>query len=381
MRKSSRFCAFIACMAIFLSSCQGDMEVLTIIDEGGNCMREIRVEGDRSLLTTGKYDSDEPRVADIEEGWQLFWGYRDGGARFPLPMSEAQFDSISRAVGPSGSVKDTVCVYARKEYGSVEEMCDGSPMVFVDGPAKVSGKLEKRFRWFYTDYVFTETFASVADYFDIPVTDYMSEEEARFWFTGTPDLYEGKPVARYYDMLEGYKNKENQWVLANLYYKLLSAMAVKYDMFVNPPVSKEEFLEQRRNIMKSMPYDGQHKIENDTLKSVISSYFDSDAYSPFFDDIEGNAELEDFLYEELSYFLLFYYGENIVMPGRVIDAGNGIYKDGAVRYIVDAGKFLMDDYEIKVTSRVVNVWAFLVTAAFASALCVAVIYRRRVFRR
>ena len=66
------------------------------------------------------------------------------------------------------------------------------------------------------------------------------------------------------------------------------------------------------------------------------------------------------------------------MPGRVIDAGGGIYKDGVVTFTVDAGRFLLKDYEIRVVSRVVNVWVFIVTAALASALFVAAVYRKRI---
>ena len=54
MKKPSRLFAMIAFMAAFFSSCQGDIEMLTIVNEDGSCMREIIVDADRSLLTTGK---------------------------------------------------------------------------------------------------------------------------------------------------------------------------------------------------------------------------------------------------------------------------------------------------------------------------------------
>lgn len=372
----------IAFMAAFFSSCQGEIEMLTIVNEDGSCMREIRVEGDRSLLTTGKYDNDDQRVARIEDGWELYWGYKGDSTRFPIPMSTEKFDSISREVGLSRAVKDTVYVYARKEYASVEDMCAGSPMFFADDQTGVDGSLEKEFRWFYTDYVFTEKFSSVADYFSVPVTDYMSEEEASYWFAGTPDLYAGKPIWRYYELLEDLKENADRWVLANVHYKLLSGIADRYDMVVEPPVSKDEFVAQLRDVVKQLasydPYDP-YKLEYATARSVISSHFGSDAYSLFLNEDEWKKEV---LYEELDnyfgYLFLFYYDESIVMPGRVIDAGGGIYKDGVVTFTVDAGCFLLKDYEIRVVSRVVNVWAFVVTAALASALFVAVVYRKRI---
>ena len=352
----------IAFMAALLSSCQGDIEMLTIVNEDGSCMREIMVDADRSLLTTGKSDNDDPRVARIEDGWELYWGYKGDSTRFPIPMSVDKYDSISREVGPSRAVKDTICVYARKEYASVEDMCAGSPMFFVDEQAGVDGSLEKEFRWFYTDYVFTEKFSSVADYFKVPVTDFMSEEEALYWFSGTPDLYAGKPTWRYYELLEGLKEKADRWVFANVYYKLLSGIADRYDMVVEPPVSKDEFIAQLGDVVKQLASYDTYKLEYSTARSIVSSHYGSDAYSSFINEDEWEKEE---LYEELDnyfgYLFLFYYDESIVMPGRVIDAGGGIYKDGVVTFTVDAGRFLLKDYEIRVVSRVVNVWAFVVT--------------------
>ena len=376
MKKSSKLFVMIAFMAALLSSCQGDIEMLTIVNEDGSCMREIVVAADRSLLTTGKYDNDDPHVARIEDGWELYWGYKGDNSRFPIPMSVEKYDSISREVGPSRAVKDTVCVYARKEYASVEDMCAGSPMFFVDEQAGAEGSLDKEFRWFYTDYVFTEKFSSVADYFKVPVTDFMSEEEALYWFSGTPDLYAGKPTWRYYEMLEDLKEKADRWVFANMYYNILSGIADRYDMVVEPPVSKDEFIAQLGDVVKQLASCDTYKLEYSTARSIVSSHFGSDAYSPFINEDEWKKYDKSYA-TAFDYLFLFYYNESIVMPGRVIDDGGGIYKDGVVTFKVDAGRFLLKDYEIRVVSRIINVWAFIVTAALAAALCVAVIYRRR----
>jgi hypothetical protein len=175
------------------------------------------------------------------------------------------------------------------------------------------------------------------------------------------------------------KEKADRWVFANVHYKLLSGIADRYDMVVEPPVSKDEFVAQLRDVVKQLASYDPSKLEYSTARSIVSSHFGSDAYSPFINEDEWKKEG---LYEELDnyfgYLFLFYYDESIVMPGRVIDAGGGIYKDGVVTFTVDAGRFLLKDYEIRVVSRVVNVWAFIVTAALASALFVAVVYRKRI---
>ena len=162
-----------------------------------------------------------------------------------------------------------------------------------------------------------------------------------------------------------------------MYYKLLSGIADRYDMVVDPPVSKDEFIAQLGDVVKQIASYDTYKMEYSTARSIVSSHFGSDAYSPFIYDEWKKEGLYEELDNYFGYLFLFYYDESIVMPGRVIDDGGGIYKDGVVTFKVDAGRFLLKDYEIKVVSRVVNVWAFIVTAVLASALCVAVIYRRR----
>ena len=54
---------------------------------------------------------------------------------------------------------------------------------------KASSQLEKHFKWFYTDYTFTETFANEdSTLFPIPLSQFLSADTASFWFTGQPNL-------------------------------------------------------------------------------------------------------------------------------------------------------------------------------------------------
>ena len=178
-------------------------------------------------------------------------------------------------------------------------------------------------------------------------------------------------------MLEELKEKADRWVFANMYYNILSGIADRYDMVVEPPVSKDEFIAQLGDVVKQLASCDTYKLEYSTARSIVSSHFGSDAYSPFINEDEWKKYDKSYA-TAFDYLFLFYYNESIVMPGRVIDDGGGIYKDGVVTFTVDAGRFLLKDSEIRVVSRVVNVWAFIVTAALASALFVAVVYRKRI---
>ena len=49
------------------------------------------------------------------------------------------------------------------------------------------------------------------------------------------------------------------------------------------------------------------------------------------------------------------------MPGRVSDAGRGQIEDGVIKYRFEGSFLIPGDYTITASSRVVNVWAFLLS--------------------
>ena len=49
------------------------------------------------------------------------------------------------------------------------------------------------------------------------------------------------------------------------------------------------------------------------------------------------------------------------MPGRVLDAGMGQYDGDVIHYPLGGERMIPGDYTITATSRVTNVWAFLIT--------------------
>ncbi len=51
-----------------------------------------------------------------------------------------------------------------------------------------------------------------------------------------------------------------------------------------------------------------------------------------------------------------------MMPGKVIDAGNGVVEGNVVRYRFSGERLIPHPFEVTITSRVTNVWAFVVTA-------------------
>ena len=73
------------------------------------------------------------------------------------------------------------------------------------------------------------------------------------------------------------------------------------------------------------------------------------------------------------------FGSNydLVMPGRVLDAGLGEYDGEVIHYRLGGERMIPGDYTITATSRVTNVWAFIVTILVVLLAIGSFCYRRK----
>ena len=130
-----------------LTACEsGHIDMNTIIHADGTCRREICFKADSVALANGSISA-HSNVLDILN--DNSWTYE---------------------------VQDTSWVKAYRDFSSPDEMAEAMPLQVAGQQVKSKAKLEKQFRWFYTDYIYTETFESIAPTFVIPLTNYMEKD-------------------------------------------------------------------------------------------------------------------------------------------------------------------------------------------------------------
>ena len=121
-----------------LTACEsGHIDMNTIIHADGTCRREICFKADSAALANGSINA-HSNVLDILNDND--WTYE---------------------------VQDTLWVKAYRDFSSPDEMAEAMPLQVAGQQVKSKAKLEKQFRWFYTDYIYTETFESIAPTFVI----------------------------------------------------------------------------------------------------------------------------------------------------------------------------------------------------------------------
>ena len=215
----------LASVALFFSCEKQDVRLHTVIHEDGTCKREVIYN---KVMTQEERDS--------------LWGKDSTSAPLaPVPecVNMEGFMGSHTDIGDNDTVTTTL---EYREFKDVKEMCQCTPLQLNGERLKSKADLEKHFRWFYTEYTYTETFSTVADTFKLPATNYADNDIVKFWFTGQPNLLEGLNGSEASEKISKMEPFVTQWFNDNLFTVCFDYIVSHYDSIQNPPVDKEQFV-------------------------------------------------------------------------------------------------------------------------------------------
>ncbi len=355
----SSYWMLLASVVFFFSCEKQDVRLHTTIHEDGTCKREVIY---RHVMPQEERDS--------------LWGKDSTSAPLaPVPecVNMEGFMGSHTDIGDNDTVTTTL---EYREFKDVKEMCQYTPLQLNGERLKSNADLEKHFRWFYTEYTYTETFSTVAATFKLPATNYADKDIVRFWFTGQPNLLEGLNGSEASEKISKMEPFVTRWINDNLFKMCFDYMVQHYDSIQNPPVSKEQFVALHDSLPIALLKDGQD-IANVDPKEEFEKFFHSNAYAPFFDE---ENPLGKGLSEELAHQLnIFWFSVSysLSMPGEVVNPGTGVLKDGIIYYPLTGERLIPGDYTITATSRVTNIWAYVVTLLILLIAIGTFVYRGR----
>ncbi len=319
-----------------LTACEsGHIDMNTIIHADGTCRREICFKADSVALANGSINA-HSNVLDILN--DNSWTYE---------------------------VQDTSWVKAYRDFSSPDEMAEAMPLQVAGQQVKSKAKLEKQFRWFYTDYIYTETFESIAPTFVIPLTNYMEKDMADFWLTGTPDVMKGYSGLEMKDYLDSMEDAYMHFVNANILNDLMDVLAEHYDDITKAPVSKEEFLASKSELIEQAD-----KMSTDVLnfepEKLLVETFKTEAYNQVLKDDPVISEAWEQRQNVYVSLLMLDVDYQLTMPGGIIEiykCGDGVFRDGELHYRLNGMRLLAPCYIIKATSSGKNNWALYLSLA------------------
>ena len=385
MKTNRIFVGLIA--AVLLTSCNADEStMLTVINEDGTCSREISFHPYPQGVMAKADEPIEDHCIHFGTDWERTWSVvGEDSLRHPVPMTQEQWDSLQRAY-PEHNIASKILLHCKRDYQSVGEMSDSLTHI-VEKLFDAKSTLEKHFKWFYTDYVFEETFSLLdsKQYFPIPIEDYLSADTASYWYTGLPDLTKDLTGAEQKEMLDDIETKVSQWLNANAFAYVYDYIGqVYYKELKNPPVSQERFLALRDTLVQ-LPVVQNMSLEKmgEQISNILQDYYHSDVYSNL-SLFHGDEELEWVMnqkyrgYKLLTTMMAYHY--DLVMPGKILDSGIGTAEGHVIHYKFSAERLIPHDYIITATSRVTNIWAFIVTILII-LLAIGSFFLKRIVRQ
>ena len=304
---------------------------------------------------------------------------RSSKNKFELPGLQVPYDStwaITDSCEVSGKGDTTWIKRAEKLFKNIEEI-----NMFYLNDSGINRKIprhagfSKKFRWFNTEYRFSEIIdKQIASGY--PVSNFLNDEELTYFYS--PDYLKfnkeyGADSLRYRILADSIEKKSDKWLIKNVTPLWIEEFSRLTGSKAGPELSKESLMsreneitaviEENQNIFDSLWSDGKllkkfigeadakaFKTEADSAVSLVISRF-----IPDFSD----------------------YSVRIVMPGRL--TGTNGYPDSTKNLLwpVKSDFFITDQYEMWAESKTTNVWAWIISGVFLIFVSTGIIIKRK----
>ncbi|HRZ98479.1 MAG TPA: hypothetical protein P5084_13060 [Paludibacter sp.] len=353
---------------LFFAACADTDDMLTVIKPDGTCYREFTDDVSHHFITGDSVENNNPFPVEIDSTCEIRWRFRNSEWFTQYPVSKAMIDSVVKSNNSKDTVKPGVqktpemCfVVLRKNYASVEDMARNFKLKENHewSKMKVKYSLDKKFRWFYTYYYYSETYPKLVTNFELPIENFMTKDEAQFWFTGQPNILKGMNGVEIREYVGKIEENFNKWYGQNMWNQEFKCLLSNYGQIKNKPVSVEKLESLRDTIFKTNVKDFD-KIE---MKDILNSYFKTDAFTVLWKGENSPMRKYEDSLDEQGYMTYFSKSFNykLLLPGKVVQTENMVAQGDTIVWKLDAYRMALGDYTLEAQSRKTNVWAFILT--------------------
>ena len=264
-----------------------------------------------------------------------------------------------------------------RDVAAMNRAMDGE----VGTSLRFRGELEKRFRWFFTDFVYRETCRKWNPFDQVPITQYVSPSEIDLWFQHEvkkqPYTTRGDSLA-----LHGAEDRGGEWQLRSMYESYFSAFMKGVEMLHDSSLAPSVVLKHKEALFSMARQQVEHSPNRiDSLHVLFAREFGPVLVRKI---IALNAPAFDLYTHKIDFLekmiLVDGVKASIEMPGLIVDTNAPSIEGNTVAWDDIRWYAYLQDFEMRVESRMVNWWAVIGTGVILLgiiALSVAGMVRRR----
>jgi hypothetical protein len=329
-------------------SCDDPVTILTnIIRPDGSVLRKIEMRSSKNNITNAVCQ------VPLDDTWKIR-------------------DSVE-----IGSKHDTTWVRrAEKVFANTSDINYGYKRdTTPNGKFSRHAEFSKKFRWFNTEYRFSEIFDKrIAT--GISVHKFLNEEESRYFYA--PNSYKtvkesGSDSTRYKALADTISKKIELWTLWNIVDLWVNEFTVYLNGQGGPELSADSLRKQEGRIISLIPRNDK-ALDSLWKAGVIQKEIFGEKNATRY-----RKEIDTTVTTAVNHFLpdCRDYSVRIVMPGRL--TGTNGYIDSSMNLVwpVSADLFTADDYVMWAESKTPNIWAWIVSGLFLAFVVTGIILRKR----
>jgi hypothetical protein len=231
---------------------------------------------------------------------------------------------------------------------------------------------EKRFRWFNTEFRFSEKIDQklLSGY---PVESFLNEEELAYFYA--PDEFRhskenGPDSLKFRSLFDSVRLKTDDWHTKNIFSEWIEEFSTLTNQSPDRDFSKESLKAREEEFAKVFAMD--EELDSLWSNGIILREILGDTNSIKFKSEADTAM--DHVIE--SYFVDFReYSVGIVMPGKLTATNGFIDSSQILIWPVKSDYFLTEPYEMWAESRIPNAWAWIVSVIFLLFVLTGVVFR------
>lgn len=286
-------------------------------------------------------------------------------------VMEYELDTIVEVEEGITRFDTTWVVTYTKDFSDMEELnfsYEGDSGVFQQVKRVV--RFQKKFQWFYSRVTFSEECEPLLN--GVAPKDFFTEEELVVFYLSDPQLEEyvmhSDSIERK-RLVDDVEEKSDRWMMTCFVEDFFGRL-VEYTETHTTSLTNAELLTYRNDFYTIIETE-------DDLSKIIETIFDKKPEVLFGEDIISYlAQLEQ-EYEEIFNLSGHGYTIDFVMPGTLVETNGAVVEDEKVRWDVDSERFISERYIMMAESRVINLWAWFVSAIFIVFVFSGVLFRKR----